>query len=80
MCPPVSEVPAPSFEALLKELEGLITRFENNQLSLDEAVTAYERGIWLHKECLAKLQDAKTKMETVMAGGDHKAGEPGGQS
>lgn len=60
-------VPAQSFEESLKELEGLVKRFEDGQLTLDQAIEAYERGLYLKEHCFAKLQQAKAKIESVMA-------------
>ena len=58
----------PTFEALLQELETLVKRFEQGQLPLDEAITAYERGMFLQKQCAEKLHHAKSKIEMVTKG------------
>jgi exodeoxyribonuclease VII small subunit len=56
-----------SFEESLKELEGLVKRFEEGQLTLDQAVEAFTRGTLLKKQCALKLQQAKSKIELVTA-------------
>lgn len=56
-----------TFEESLKELEGLIKKFEEGQFTLDEAINAYETGVLLKDHCLAKLQQAKAKIEIVIA-------------
>lgn len=56
-----------SFEESLKELEGLVKRFEEGQLTLDQAVEAFTRGTILKKQCEMKLQQAKSKIELVTA-------------
>ncbi len=56
-----------SFEESLKELEGLVKRFEEGQLTLDQAVAAFTRGTLLKKQCEVKLQQAKSKIELVTA-------------
>ena len=56
-----------SFEESLKELEGLVKRFEEGQLTLDQAVEAFTRGTVLKKQCEMKLQQAKSKIELVTA-------------
>lgn len=56
-----------SFEESLKELEGLVKRFEEGQLTLDQAVEAFTRGTLLKKQCEIKLQQAKSKIELVTA-------------
>ena len=56
-----------SFEESLKELEGLVKRFEEGRLTLDQAVEAFTRGALLKKQCEIKLQQAKSKIELVTA-------------
>jgi exodeoxyribonuclease VII small subunit len=56
-----------NFEEALKELESLVKKFEGGQFTLDQAIAAYERGFFLKEQCLAKLQQAKAKIESVMA-------------
>jgi len=63
----MNDVAAKSFEESLKELESLVKGFESGQFTLDQAIAAYERGISLKEQCLSKLQQAKSKIETVMA-------------
>jgi exodeoxyribonuclease VII small subunit len=60
-------VPVQSFEESLKELEGLVKQFESGEFTLDQAIAAYERGFFLKEQCLTKLQQAKAKIESVMA-------------
>ena len=40
-----------SFEECLKELEKVVSRLESKDISLDEAVKSYERGLELSKRC-----------------------------
>ena len=40
-----------SFEECLKELEAVVSRLESKDISLDEAVKSYERGLELSKRC-----------------------------
>ena len=56
-----------TFEEALKELEGLIKKFEEGQFTLDEAINAYEAGVLLKDHCVTKLQQAKAKIDIVMA-------------
>jgi exodeoxyribonuclease VII small subunit len=44
-----------------------VKKFEDGQFTLDQAIAAYERGFFLKEQCLAKLQQAKAKIESVMA-------------
>lgn len=56
-----------TFEEALKELEDIVKQFEEGRFTLDEAISAYERGIVLKQYCAQKLQQAKAKIETVAA-------------
>jgi exodeoxyribonuclease VII small subunit len=48
-----------SFEALLKELEGVVKDLENKDISLDEAVKKYQLGLELSKSCYQMLEEAE---------------------
>tara|TARA_B100000941_G_C28439242_1_gene518712 strand:- start:81 stop:374 length:294 start_codon:yes stop_codon:yes gene_type:complete len=54
-----------NFEASLKELEEIVERLENGQGSLEDAISAYERGSLLKKHCQAKLDEARLKVEKI---------------
>ncbi len=56
-----------TFEEAMRELEHIVKQFEEGKFSLDEAISAYERGIELKKHCAAKLQQAKAKIDVVAA-------------
>ena len=40
-----------SFEECLKELEEIVTKLESKDISLDEAVKYYQKGLELSKRC-----------------------------
>lgn len=48
------------FEELLKELENIVSELESGNLSLDESVKKYQKGIELSNECKKMLEEAKT--------------------
>lgn len=48
------------FEELLKELENIVEELESGNLSLDESITKYQKGIELSNECKKMLEEAKT--------------------
>jgi exodeoxyribonuclease VII small subunit len=58
-------VDALSFEEALAELEQIVGRLESGQGSLDDAITAYERGSELKKHCQKKLDEARMKVEKI---------------
>lgn len=47
------------FEEFLKELDEIVKQLESGELSLDESIKKYERGIELSKLCKDKLMSAK---------------------
>lgn len=59
-----------SFEEALKELETIVRRLEEGKTSLEEAITAYERGAVLRTFCEQKLKDARLRVEQIMVGTD----------
>lgn len=48
------------FEELLKELESIIEELESGNLSLEESIKKYQKGIELSNECKKMLEEAKT--------------------
>ena len=55
-----------SFEESLTELEGIVDELEKGQLSLDESLMLFEKGIKLVRECNTKLMSAKQKVEQLV--------------
>ncbi len=60
------------FEAALEELEALVTRMEEGELPLEEALEQFERGIRLTRDCQKALREAEQKVDLLM----EKAGDP----
>jgi len=58
--------PAPKFEDALKELEDVVLRLEKGELSLEDSLRLYERGITLARSCHGKLEEAEGKIELLM--------------
>jgi exodeoxyribonuclease VII small subunit len=54
-----------SFEDALRELEGIVTSLERGDVSLDDAITAFERGTALKAHCQARLEEARMKVEQI---------------
>ncbi|MDO9098417.1 MAG: exodeoxyribonuclease VII small subunit [Candidatus Methanoperedens sp.] len=55
-----------SFEESLAELEGIVEKLEKGQLSLDESLMLFEKGIKLVRECNDKLKNAQQKVEQLI--------------
>ena len=54
-----------SFEEALKELEDIVIKLEKGDISLDEAIKAYEKGSALKEQCEKRLNEAKLKVEKI---------------
>ena len=54
-----------TFEEAMRELEKLVDSLDKGEVSLDEAIAAYDRGSQLKDYCQKKLQEAKMKIETI---------------
>ena len=59
------------FEATLAELEALVSRMEAGELPLDQALSHFERGVQLTRECQQQLQQAQQRVQILQqqAGG-----------
>ena len=57
---------AATFEQALEELEALVERLEAGDLPLEEALTDFERGVKLTRECQQKLASAEQKVRVLM--------------
>lgn len=69
-------VDALSFEAALKELEGIVGRLEQGQVDLEDSIALYERGQALKTHCEAKLKAAEGRLEKIVQGGGKLSAEP----
>ena len=56
-----------TFEEAMQELEKLVDSLDKGDVSLDQAIAAYDRGSQLKDYCQKKLHDAKMKVETIQA-------------
>lgn len=59
-----------SFEEALKELETIVRGLEEGKTSLEEAISAYERGAALRAHCEKKLKDARLRVDHIVVGAD----------
>ena len=54
------------FEKSLTELEQIVERLELGELSLDESLKQFERGVSLTRSCQSSLQQAEQKVEILL--------------
>lgn len=69
---------APDFERSLAELEALVTRMEKGDLSLEDSLAQFERGIALSRHCQQALKAAEQKID-MLVGPDHDTVAPFGE-
>jgi exodeoxyribonuclease VII small subunit len=62
-----------AFEKSLKELEALVAKMEQGNLSLEESLQHFERGIQLTRTCQQALKEAEQKVEILL----NKSGQDG---
>jgi len=54
------------FELALEELEGVVEQLESGDLSLEDSLAAFEKGVGLVKYCNQKLTDVEKKIELLV--------------
>ena len=58
--------PSFNFEQSLEQLEELVSSMEEGELSLEDSLAAFERGIKLTRECQSALKDAEQKVRVLL--------------
>lgn len=65
--PKAAETPqVAQFEKSLDELEQLVVRMEQGELSLDDSLQSFERGIALYRSCQGALDQAKLRVNQLL--------------
>ncbi len=59
-----------TFEQSITELEKIVERLENGDVTLDESLELFEKGIKLSKSCQKMLDSAEKKVSVLMANDD----------
>ena len=54
-----------SFEDAVRELELIVNQLENNQLPLQDALTAFKRGSFLLQHCQKTLADVEQQIRIL---------------
>jgi exodeoxyribonuclease VII small subunit len=61
-----AKTPLPDLENSLNEINTLITNMEQGNLSLEQSLEKFERGITLIKHCQKVLQEAEQKVQILI--------------
>ena len=59
-----------TFEDSMTELETVVSQLEAGDVTLDESLKLFEKGIKLAKSCRKKLDEAEKKVKILTAGAD----------
>lgn len=54
------------FESALEELESVVEQLESGDLSLEDSLAAFEKGVGLVKYCNQKLSEVEKKIELLI--------------
>lgn len=55
-----------SFENAIAELEEVVHKLENGELSLEESITFFQRGVELTKYCSKRLDEAERSITMLI--------------
>ena len=57
--------PPPSFEQALTELEAVVDALEKGEMTLEDSLAAFERGIGLTRVCQQALETAEQRVRIL---------------
>lgn len=55
-----------NFEEMMQELEDIAKDLENGELTLDESVNKFEKGMEISKECSKILENAEKRISILI--------------
>jgi len=64
-----------NFEEAMNELEKIVEKLENGELTLDESLEAFQEGIELTKFCSKRLDEIEKKISILMENEEGKLEE-----
>ena len=66
----------PDFEKALAELEALVEQLESGDLSLDQSLRQFKRGVELTRHCQGVLEQAQQTVEQLLDTDDEASAVP----
>ena len=57
--------PVADFEKSMQALEDLVARMETGEMTLEESLAAYERGVGLYRHCQTALEQAELRVRLL---------------
>ena len=67
-----------SFETSLEELEKVVKELEAGDITLEQALALFEKGIGLSESCRKQLEEAETRVEILLKKNGKVQAEPFG--
>jgi exodeoxyribonuclease VII small subunit len=68
--------PVADFETSLDALEQLVEKMEHGDMSLEESLAAYERGVGLYRHCQSALEQAELRVRLLSDPQEPASAEP----
>ena len=62
---PANAGPVADFEQALAALEKLVEQMEHGDMTLEESLAAYERGVGLYRHCQTALEQAELRVRLL---------------
>jgi exodeoxyribonuclease VII small subunit len=70
------ESPEFQFETALAELESLVETLEQGELSLEQSLQQFERGVKLTRACQQALKSAEQRVDMLVSGAEDSETAP----
>jgi len=64
------------FEPALQELESMVLKMEQGQLSLEQSLSYFEKGIAITRQCQTALKQAEQKVAILLKKNNKECLEP----
>lgn len=64
------------FNKGLVELEGIINKMESGDLSLEDSLKYFEKGVKLHRQCHSALSDAEQRISVLSESDNYSTEKP----
>ena len=68
--------PVADFEQSLDALEQLVDKMEHGDMSLEDSLAAYERGVGLYRRCQTALEQAELRVRLLSDPQDPASAQP----
>ena len=68
--------PVADFEQSLDALEQLVDKMEHGEMSLEDSLAAYERGVGLYRRCQSALEQAELRVRLLSDPQDPASAQP----